>query len=346
MKLKFGVLWPFRNPEFNRVPWTDLYRTHLDLIVDSEAMGFEYAWLTEHHFVDDGYSPSLLPIAAGIATRTSRIRIGTFLVLLPLHNPVRIAEDTATVDLMSNGRFELGVGLGYRRKEFADQGITHKERGSRLQEGIDIVQRLLMNESVTIEGQHTFLRDIKISPPAVQTPHPPIWLGAIAEKAIQRAAKMGFNFQAVGPADMYKVYDEALEANGRNPQDYSIAQMRFIYCARSREQAWEIAAEPLHYTATKYAQWFAEANDKPGDDQATEGIPSVDEIIAKQHFNVFGEDAIVGTPEDCREMIADYASRSRFTHLVCASAPAGMSPLHIREGLQLFASDVIPAFKN
>ena len=98
--------------------------------------GFIDAWLTEHHFVDDGYSPSLLPIAAAVAARTSRIRIGTFLILLPLHNPIRIAEDTATVDLISGGRFDLGVGLGYRRKEFADQGISHTERGARLREGV------------------------------------------------------------------------------------------------------------------------------------------------------------------------------------------------------------------
>lgn len=109
--------------------------------MDSAALGYGHAWLTEHHFVDDGYSPSLLPIATGIAARTSRIRIGAFLVLLPLHNPVRIAEDTAAVDIMSNGRFELGVGLGYRRKEFDDQGIPHTERGVRLEEGIALVQR-------------------------------------------------------------------------------------------------------------------------------------------------------------------------------------------------------------
>ena len=178
MNLRFGLLWSFRNPDFNRVPWADLYRSHLDLIVDSEAMGYDNAWLTEHHFVDDGYSPSLLPIAAGIATRTTRIRIGTFLVLLPLHNPVRLAEDTATVDLMSNGRFDLGVGLGYRLKEFSDQGIAHTERGARLREGIEIVQRLLSDEEVTIDGKFSSLNKIRIVPPALQQPHPPIWLGA------------------------------------------------------------------------------------------------------------------------------------------------------------------------
>jgi alkanesulfonate monooxygenase SsuD/methylene tetrahydromethanopterin reductase-like flavin-dependent oxidoreductase (luciferase family) len=96
MNLRFGLLWPFRNPEWARVGWDSLYRSHLDLIVESERMGFDEAWLTEHHFVDDGYSPSLLPIGAAIAARTHRIRIGTFLLLLPLHNPVRVAEDGST----------------------------------------------------------------------------------------------------------------------------------------------------------------------------------------------------------------------------------------------------------
>ena len=128
MTLRFGLLWPFRNPEWARVEWDALYRSHLDLIVESERMGFDEAWLTEHHFVDDGYSPSLLPIGAAIAARTQRIRIGTFLLLLPLHNPVRVAEDTATLDLISGGRFDLGVGLGYRKGEFDDQGIPARER--------------------------------------------------------------------------------------------------------------------------------------------------------------------------------------------------------------------------
>lgn len=346
MNLRFGLLWPFRNPAFNKVPWQDLYRNHLELIVDSEAMGYDNCWLTEHHFVDDGYSPSLLPIAAGIATRTSRIRIGTFLVLLPLHNPVRIAEDTATVDLMSNGRFDLGVGLGYRRKEFADQGIPHQERGARLKEGIALVQRLLMDEEVTFDGKFSQLKDIRIVPPALQRPHPPIWIGAIAEKAIERAAKMGFHFQVVGPPALVEHYDACLEDSGRNPQEYNTAQLRWVHVAQSREQAWETAAQSLHYTASRYAEWFAEANDKPGDDQADKAIPSVDEIIRSQSFDVFGEQAMVGTPEDVKDMISDYVKRGRVTHLVCGMAMSGLDPHHIRNSMEMFAKDVIPAFRK
>jgi len=345
MALRFGVLWPFRNPEFARVPWEQLYRQHLDLIVDSEALGFDDAWLTEHHFVDDGYSPSLHAIGAAAAARTSRIRIGTFLVLLPLHNPVRIAEDTATVDLISGGRFELGVGLGYRREEFADQGISPHERGARLQEGIEVIQRLLSGESVTMDGKFSKLKNIKIVPPALQRPHPPLWLGAIAPKAIERAARMGFHFQAVGSTALDKIYDEALVKYGRDPRNYNIAQLRAVFVAPSREQAWEQAAKPLHYMASCYAKWFAEAADKPGDEKAMEGIPSVDEIIQKQAFSFFGEDAIVGTPKDAAEMIDDYTKRGRLTHLVCATAMPGLPPHQVRDSMALFARQVIPKFR-
>jgi alkanesulfonate monooxygenase SsuD/methylene tetrahydromethanopterin reductase-like flavin-dependent oxidoreductase (luciferase family) len=346
MGVKFGFAWPFRNPSFAQVPWDHLYRSHLDLIVTSEALGYDYAWLTEHHFVDDGYSPSLLPLAAGIATRTSRIRIGTFLVLLPLHNPVRIAEDTATVDILSNGRFELGVGLGYRRKEFADQGIPHNERGARLQEGIDIIQRLLAGESVTIDGRFSKLRDIRISPPALQRPHPPLWLGAIAPKAIERAARMGFHFQATGAAAQNDVYDAALEKHGRRPSDYNIAQLRAMFIAPSRAQAWELAAQPLHYMAQCYAEWFAEANDQPGDDRAAAALPGVEEMVRAQSFNFLGEQAIVGTPADAKEMLADYLGRGRITHLVCMTAMPGLDPRHVRDCMTLFAREVMPAFRG
>ena len=346
MNLRFGLLWPFRNPDFARVPWKDLYRNHLDLIVDSEGMGYDNVWLTEHHFVDDGYSPSLLPIASAIAARTTCIRIGTFLVLLPLHNPVRIAEDAATVDLISQGRFDLGLGLGFRRKEFDDQGIPHSERGERLKEGVEIIQRLLNDEVVTYDGKYNHLKEIQIVPPCVQRPHVPIWIGARAPKAIERAARMGCHFQAGGPPALVEHYDACLEAAGRNPLEYSAAQLHWVHVAANREQAWETAAKALHYTISKYAEWFSEANDKTVDDRTIAAIPSVDEIIRTQKFNISGEDAMVGTPADVREMIADYMARGRVTHLVMGMALSGLDPSHIRKSMEIFAADVIPYFRN
>ena len=108
--VKFGLWYDFRNPPPWRRPYEDLYAEIFEQIAWGEQHGFDYVWLSEHHFSEDGYSPSLFPIAAAIGARTEKIRIGTSLVLLPFHHPVRIAEDGATVDVISSGRFELGVG--------------------------------------------------------------------------------------------------------------------------------------------------------------------------------------------------------------------------------------------
>jgi alkanesulfonate monooxygenase SsuD/methylene tetrahydromethanopterin reductase-like flavin-dependent oxidoreductase (luciferase family) len=344
MTLRFGLLWPFRNPEWARVGWEKLYRSHLDLVVDSELMGFDQAWLTEHHFIDDGYSPSLFPIGAAIAARTRQIRIGTFLLLLPLHNPVRVAEDTATLDLISGGRFDLGVGLGYRLGEFDDQGIPARERAGRMQESLTIVRRLLSGEAVTIDGAYNKLRDIRISPPALQRPHPPIWVGGTAPNAIERAARFGFHFLSGGPGSA-DVYDAALHANGHDPHDFHIAATLPTYVAHTREQAWEIAARPLHYMASGYLQWTSEAKGA-ADPERSAALPSVDEIVRKQSMDFFGEAALVGTPEDVIAQIEDYRSRSRLTDLVCAMALPGMPAHQIRAGMELFAREVIPRFRG
>lgn len=345
MTLRFGLLWPFRNPDWARVEWDALYRSHLDLIVESERMGFDESWLTEHHFIDDGYSPSLLPIGAAIAARTQRIRIGTFLLLLPLHNPVRVAEDTATLDLISGGRFDLGAGLGYRKGEFDDQGIPARERAGRMQENLTVVRRLLSGESVTVDGRYTTLHNIRISPPALQRPHPPIWVGGTAPKAIERAARMGLHFLTGGPGSA-NLYDDALRAHGNDPDDFRIAAMRPTFVAPTREQAWESAAKPLRYMATGYMQWTAEADGASGAPSQTVALPSVEEIIRKQSFDFFAEPALVGTPGDVIAQIEEYRAHSRLTDLVCGMALPGLPPDHIRDGMELFAREVIPHFRG
>src|SRR5262249_1060362 len=176
MAMDCGVLFGFRNPPFNERPWTDVYRDELDLIVASERLGYGHAWLTEHHFAADGYSPSLMAIAGAVAARTSRIRIGTFVVLLPLHDPITVAEDAATVDILSSGRFDLGVGQGYVPYEFDPRGIRHGDRARRMEEGVQILRGLLSGEKFSFQGKHNHLDSIQILPPPVQKEFP-IWVG-------------------------------------------------------------------------------------------------------------------------------------------------------------------------
>jgi alkanesulfonate monooxygenase SsuD/methylene tetrahydromethanopterin reductase-like flavin-dependent oxidoreductase (luciferase family) len=117
-KIRFGLWYDFRNPTQWRQPSDRLYGEILDQIAWGENNGFDDVWLSEHHFIEDGYLPSMLPAAAAIAARTKRIRIPLGVLLMPFHNPVRLAEDIAVVDAISGGRFELGVGVGYKVEEF------------------------------------------------------------------------------------------------------------------------------------------------------------------------------------------------------------------------------------
>ena len=129
--MQFGLIYDFRNPKRWERPFPALYAEQLEQIAYAEQLGFDSVWITEHHFVEDGYTPSVLTMAAAIAVRTRRIRIGTWVLLLPLHHALRVAEDAATVDILSGGRLDLGMGLGYRVEEFAALGVDRRQRGRR-----------------------------------------------------------------------------------------------------------------------------------------------------------------------------------------------------------------------
>ena len=198
--MDIGLLFPFRNPPQWRKPFPQFYAEQLRQTQVAEELGYDTIWLTEHHFAEDGYSPSLLPIAGTLSAMTSRVRIGTFLILLPLHNAVRVAEDAATVDILSNGRFDLGLGQGYAPAEFAGYGIPRKERGSRMEEGVEVIRGIWTQDPFSYEGKHYQLKDIRLQPKPAQSPHPPLWIGANAPKAVERGPRAwAVTFSAVGP---------------------------------------------------------------------------------------------------------------------------------------------------
>ncbi len=220
--MNVGLMFSFRNPPKWKKPWADVYESQLEHAKLAEDLGYDTVWLTEHHFAEDGYSPSLMTLAGAVAAKTRRVRIGTFLLLLPLHNAVRVAEDAATVDVISRGRFDLGIGKGYARHEFVGYGIPHKERASRFEEGIEVIRGIWTQDPFSFQGKHYNLQDIRLTPKPVQQPHPPLWVGALGPKAVDRAARLGCHFLGVGETS---AYDEALRRHGRNPSDFSVAQL-------------------------------------------------------------------------------------------------------------------------
>src|SRR5262249_53209811 len=188
-RLRFGLWYDFRNPPQWRQDPTELYRAIFAQIERAEALGWDDVWLSEHHFIADGYTPSMLALATAIAARTKRIDIGTSVLLLPLHDPLRVAEDAATVDVASGGRLQLGLAVGYRKGEFTGFGVPGKERAARMDEALPILRRLFAGERVTTSGKFYRYTDVELRPRPVQRA-PRLWSGGVSGPAGRRAARL------------------------------------------------------------------------------------------------------------------------------------------------------------
>jgi alkanesulfonate monooxygenase SsuD/methylene tetrahydromethanopterin reductase-like flavin-dependent oxidoreductase (luciferase family) len=339
--MKFGFMEDFRNPRPWRRPYPDLYRAILDQIVRAEELGYDNVWLTEHHFTEDGYNPSLLPTAAAVAARTTRIRIGTFVLLLPFQHPVRVAEDATCVDILSNGRFDLGVGQGYSYKEFNALNIRRGERSARMAEGVELIQRLWTEASVTFSGKFTQVKELTLSPRPVQQPYIPLWIGARAEKATRRVAQMGCHLMATIGPDPAPWYVETLKECGRDPAHFNIAQLRLVYLAESEDQAWEEAAPHIQSMMEFYGEILAEANDAPGDKDVWR-FKSPDEI----RHSAFGQAAMIGTPGQVAPKFEQFCQQFRCTHFILITQLPGLDPRKATRSLELFAKEIMPRYRK
>src|SRR5918998_5107799 len=177
MRVGFGYLTAQHHPDDSRTD-VEIYREAIDIAVELEAAGFDSVWTSEHHFVDDGYMPSQLPVLAAIAARTSRIPLATGVLLAPMFGPLHLAEDAATVDVISDGRLILGLGIGWRDEEFSAFGVPAGERASRLEGHLAVLRQAWSDGLVTGDDRHFRYDGVEVTPKPVQAGGPPIWLGA------------------------------------------------------------------------------------------------------------------------------------------------------------------------
>lgn len=263
--MQFGLLYDFRNPPPWQVPFPQLYAETFEQIRAVEALGFDSVWVTEHHQIDDGYLPSVLPAAAAIAAITQRVRIGTCVLLLPLHHPLRVAEDGAIVDIISNGRFIFGPGLGYKLDEFAAYGIDRRQRPSRMDESLEIISRAWSEDGFDFSGKRFSLRDVRLTPKPVQRPRPPIWMAARAEPALQRAVRFADGVIAVGSPELIRRYRELVAAAGKDPRQAVVAVLRSVVVSDDPERTAQEIAPYVAWRGRHYAEWYGEAGDLPSD---------------------------------------------------------------------------------
>ncbi|MEH6581229.1 MAG: LLM class flavin-dependent oxidoreductase [Halioglobus sp.] len=267
--VNYGLWYDFRNPERWRQPFEDFYEQRFDQIVRAEQSGFDSCWLTEHHFCDDGYTPSPLVLASAIASRARSLRLGTNLMLLPLHDPVRVAEDVATLSLITRGRFDLGVGIGYRQLEFDQFQRKISHRPSLVEEGIEILRRSWSGAPVNFSGKRFEVGDIKVTP----TPEtlPKIYLGGMAPPAIERAARVADGFLCTGGIGLDD-YNEALEKQGKSVQDGDIILGCWAIIAEDPEAEAARIGEHVLYQVNEYIKWGAFG--PPGDTPLFEDAPT------------------------------------------------------------------------
>ncbi len=341
--MKFGIgYYSLQSPPHNPSPHHKLYAEMLEEISSAEELGFESAWLTEHHFLNDGYCPSLLLTAAAIAARTKKIRIGTGVLLLPLHDPIRIAEDAAVVDLISGGRLILGLGLGYRKEEFDGFDVSLKERKGRMDEGIEILQKSWADEPFSFQGRYHSYEKVNVTPKPVQKPIP-IWIGAFTEPAIRRAARIGapLYVPAIGIIPIVKylfdMHSSLLKEYGRNPNDFEKPLVREVYVSDEKcDVVWEKIKEHGTYTAKGYASWGSMV-DRQGNLLSDPNDPIL--------YDLAKEQSIIGTPEECVETISRYREALPIDNLVCRFNFPGIRHEEAMRSMRLFAEKVMPYVK-
>ena len=322
--MQFGVLYDFRNPAAWRRPWAQTYRALLDQIASLEDLGFDAVWLTEHHFVEDGYLPAVFPVAGAVAARTSRLQIGTNVLLLPLNHPVLVAENAAVLDVLSEGRFVLGVGLGYRDEEFRGLGIRRGERAGRMEEGLSVLRQCWADGPFDHAGRYWQLAGVDVQPKPVQSGGVPIWVGAHGDRALERAARLGDGWLAAGAGRAeYMAYRAACERHGRPVGP--IAALRNVWVGD-----WSQAQVHAAYVRDTYRRWYAAAADRPVD-------------TSDESFSITWQ--LVGDGESVIDQIHAYHDELPFEQLIMLVHLAGMHPEASLESLTLFSRKVLPRFK-
>jgi alkanesulfonate monooxygenase SsuD/methylene tetrahydromethanopterin reductase-like flavin-dependent oxidoreductase (luciferase family) len=229
--VKFGIWHDFRNPPRWHVPYDRLYGENLEQIAWAETLGYESVWVSEHHVTDDGYLPSVFPMLAAIAGRTTTMRLGSAIVLGPFQHPIRFAEDVAVLDQLSGGRLEVGLGLGYREREFELLGVPISERARRTEALIEVARRLWADGTVT--------------PPPFQQPEPTFWIGGSVDAAARRAARLGAHFMP----DAF-VETGVLELFRSLAPGKRVSINPSIYVGD-----WEEVAEHFLYQYNRYREW-------------------------------------------------------------------------------------------
>ncbi len=306
---------------------TDVYSATVEQAVLADELGFDHIWFSEHHFLDDGYLPAFQPLAGAIAARTTQIRISNDIALLPLYHPVRLAEELAVLDHISNGRMEFGIGMGYVPKEFEAFGVPLKNRVSMTDEAIEILRLAWKDEPFSFKGKRYELSNINVYPKPVQPLGPPLWIAAMKEPGALRAARFETNLLPQGRReDVLDPWRNELKTQGKDPNDYRVGIIRSVYVTDDKERDWPVIREAERFRMGVYNTFMAETPDEYGWGSG-DGIPQT---------------VIIGTPREVISQLKAFIDAYGITDIATSGLPPGVDPEFMANNLERLAREVIP----
>ncbi len=304
----------------------------------ADRLGYDSITKTAHYSAHPFQMLQLVPMLARFTAEAPRLRLNAGVLLLPLHSPLHVAEEFATLDVMSGGRIILGVGIGYRDVEFKAFGVPRAQRAPRFEDNLVALKRLWTEDKVTMKAGHFELDAASCLPRPLQRPHPPIWVGANADRAVARAARLG-DCWYIGPGveiaaieRQMALYRRALDDAGK-PFPHELPMRREVFVARTRDEAIRLCAP---YLGAKYNAYHAWGQDLPPDDSGFD-----------QSFeNLIGDRFLIGSPDEVAAQILALHRRLGINHLVMSTEWAGMPESLAAETVELIATELIPRVRQ
>jgi luciferase family oxidoreductase group 1 len=340
--MNFGTFLLMQSPSARSS--REIYARGVEIAQAAETLGFRNVWLAEHHFSTYGYLSRPVQLATYIAARTTRLRVGTAVIVVPLHHPLVIAEEIATLDLLAGGRVDVGLGRGYQHHEFERFGLELESSRARWEESIDVILKALTGGPFTYDGKFFKIPETTIFPQPVQAPRPPIWITAQSPDSVEGAVRRGFNVLTGGfgvplerMAEFRRLFDR-LVAEVKPPEPLHVGVQRAVYVTDSAADARAAAEEARwnmrvtlslrnHYERVEHGHAIPVPAPKE---------PDVDDLLDRF--------LVIGTPDTVIRQIARVREQVGITHFNCSFWFGDLPQARVLRSMELFARDVMPAF--
>jgi alkanesulfonate monooxygenase SsuD/methylene tetrahydromethanopterin reductase-like flavin-dependent oxidoreductase (luciferase family) len=359
--MKFGLIYAPSWPEQDASQQSRIFGEMIEQVQFAEQLGFDAVWLTEQHFTLYSVSSSPLPLATYVAAHTKKIRIGTAVVVLTIHDPIMVAEEAALVDVLSNGRLDFGVGRGSTRYEYGNFNVDFETRTKRFQESLDIILGLWTTQGFTYQGDFYQLDDVSIAPSPIQKPRPPVYMAvALTPSSADMAISMNLpilNAYITPEKDalaLRSYYLEQCKAVGKTPPLEQVPFFRIAYVAEDEKTAkadlqkrgdWVFNLHSKRSTLTKGSEIHTDLEEwrrtHPGTSQMHAQVPQdLDYVDSRLEAAAY-----YGTPDTLIQRISWLQKEHNVQNFVTNMAFAGMEHAKVMRSMELFAKEVMPKFR-